>query len=239
MARLGIDLQALRLSYQGKMIIDGLDLHFMVGTWNALLGKSGRGKTSILRFLAGLDHEGAMITGKVSPIISDDIAYMAQQDGLLPWLSVLDNALIALTLTGERSLADQEAARQLLAQVGLHQYCDCYPLQLSSGMRQRVALVRTLLQGCQTIVMDEPFSLLDAITRLEMQRASFDLLKGKTVILVTHDPFEALSLCDHIQTLIGEPVTKTAVITLPTTDAPRDITVPAIGEHYRRILAWL
>ncbi|MBL6735091.1 MAG: ABC transporter ATP-binding protein [Shewanellaceae bacterium] len=188
-----------RLDYQGEPIFQDLSFCLAYGQWTCLLGKSGCGKTSLLKLLANLItpvYTSALSTNY--PNLSQHIAYMAQADLLLPWLSVLDNVLWRHRL---RQIPCQpvhrEQAIELLDQVGLYAHREALPHQLSGGMRQRVALVRTLLQDKPIVLMDEPFGALDAITRDQIQRLAFRLLQGKTVLMVTHDPLEALRLSHH------------------------------------------
>jgi putative hydroxymethylpyrimidine transport system ATP-binding protein len=131
---------------------------------------------------------------------------MAQQDLLLPWSSVLDNVTLGERLRmGRASAETQERALALLDRVGLANSANALPSTLSGGMRQRAALVRTLMEDRPVVLMDEPFSALDAITRVRLQDLAADLLRGRTVLLVTHDPLEALRLGDRIHVLLGRP----------------------------------
>jgi len=126
---------------------------------------------------------------------------MSQDDGLLPWLSVVNNVQLGPRLRGEASAATRQRAVKLLKQVNLSDWVNASTDQLSGGMRQRVALARTLLENKPIVLMDEPFSRLDAITRDELQLLATRLLQGKTVMLVTHDPLEALRLGHTIHVL--------------------------------------
>lgn len=191
-----IDVYHACLAYQGEPIFQDIALTLTQGQWTCLLGKSGCGKTSLLKLLANLipaTYDASLATNQ--PDLAHHIAYMAQADLLLPWLSILDNVLWRHRLTQTPCQPiHREAALHLLEQVGLYAQRDARPDQLSGGMRQRVALVRTLLQDKPIVFMDEPFGALDAITRDQMQRLAFRLLQGKTVLMVTHDPLEALRL---------------------------------------------
>ena len=160
-----------------------------------LLGRSGVGKSTLLRAIAGLE-QSAITQGHIQFAPHIKAAWLAQQDSLFPWLSVLDNVQLAQHLHGQKNTKTQEKAKELLHAVGMadHWHKPCY--QLSGGQRQRVALARTLMQDADLILMDEPFSALDAVTRLQ----------GKTVILVTHDPQEAIRLGEKIYVLQGQPV---------------------------------
>ena len=176
-----------------------LDVTFEPGTWTCLLGVSGVGKSTILRLLAGLDtgadFDGAIAASDGKPL-SGRIAYMAQEDLLLPWATVRDNVMLGARLRGEA--ADTAKAEGLIAEVGLTAHAGKKPNALSGGQRQRAALARTLMEDGQLILLDEPFSALDARTRADMQELAFRLLEGRTVLLVTHDPAEAARLAHKI-----------------------------------------
>lgn len=126
------------------------------------------------------------------------IAYMAQKDALLPWLSLLENVQFPHCLNHTRSKQTTAKARALLEDVGLGDHANKKPYEISGGQRQRVALARTLMINADIVLMDEPFSALDAITRLELQALAVTLLQDKTVFLITHDPIEAIRLADVI-----------------------------------------
>ena len=218
------------LSYAGRVLFDGLDMALEEGRWTCLLGPTGVGKTSLLRLFAGLESPdtGHAVTGRVS--------YMAQQDLLMPWLTVIENAVIGSRLRGEQP--DYERALDLLASVGLAESAGDYPRALSSGMRQRVALIRSLMEDRPIVLMDEPFSALDAITRLRLQSLAAELLRGRTVLLVTHDPLEALRLGDRIHVMAGRPARIDQALT-PAGDPPRDPADPALLALQAELLARL
>ncbi len=206
----GLTLTGAALRFAGKEVFGGLDLTLAAGRWTCLLGPSGVGKSSLLRQLAGLVPDGGDMTGRVA---AEDgappegrIAYMAQQDLLLPWATVLENVLIGPRLRGGApSGPDRDRARTILEEVGLAEESAALPATLSGGMRQRAALARTLFENRPIVLMDEPFSALDAITRRRLQSLAVRLLQGRTVLLVTHDPMEALRVGDVILTLTGSP----------------------------------
>ncbi|WP_425040688.1 ABC transporter ATP-binding protein [Primorskyibacter sp. S187A] len=184
---------------EGAPLFGEIDLRIDAGQWTCLLGRSGVGKTTLLRLIAGLTCEGEF-QGTIRTNDGRDIqgraAFMAQSDLLMPWLSVLDNTLLGARLRGERPDADR--ARDLLGKIGLGDHLGKRPAALSGGMRQRVALARTLMEGRPFVFLDEPFSALDAGTRAEMQELAAEMLRGKTVLLVTHDPSEAIRLGHRI-----------------------------------------
>ena len=209
-----VHLRAARLSYRGAPVFEDLDLDLPPGRTTCLLGPSGVGKTSLLRLIAGLadgdNDPGAAPPGtavdQAGRAVRDRVAYMAQQDLLLPWASVLGNVLLGARLRGEHRDPDVvRRARGLIAQVGLEGRDDDRPARLSGGMRQRAALARTLAEDRPIVLMDEPFSALDAITRFALQDLAARLLARRTVLLVTHDPLEALRLGHRIIVMARSP----------------------------------
>lgn len=230
-----------RLTYGDRPLFQGLDLVLAPGTITALLGASGVGKTTLLRVIAGLadpEPPTRVVAGDGQPL-AGRIAYMAQQDLLLPWLGVLDNVMLGGRLRGERRDAAALArACALVRQVGLDGRERCRPAALSGGERQRVALARTLMENRPLVLMDEPFSALDAITRLRLQELAATLLEGRTVLLVTHDPLEALRLADRVLVMTGRPASLSAPLE-PFGSAPRPPDDPTLlamhGELLRRL----
>jgi putative hydroxymethylpyrimidine transport system ATP-binding protein len=218
-----------RIAYGDRLVARDFTLDFPAGRTTCLLGRSGVGKTSLLRWLAGLLPDTAR---------SQPVAYMAQSDLLLPWLSVLDNVLLGYRLRGSAAAlrAAEPRARALLAEVGLAGRLDDLPSRLSGGMRQRTALARTLCEARPVVLMDEPFAHLDAVTRLELQDLAARLLAGRTAVLVTHDPLEALRIGHQIRVLSGAPFTAGPAIE-PAGAVPRDPADPALlGLHARLVV---
>jgi len=225
-----VDIRGAALSFGGAPLFDGLDIRLEARLWTCLLGPSGVGKTSLLRLIAGLDGAAA---GRVR---TGPVAYMGQNDLLLPWASALDNAVLGARLRGERP--DFQRARRLLAEVGLADFMEARPATLSGGERQRVALVRTLMEDRAVVLMDEPFGSLDAITRHAAQDLAARMLAGRTVLLVTHDPLEALRLGDRVYVLTGRPAALEAV-PVPDLAPPRDVRDPAVLAAQGNLLARL
>ena len=223
-----------RLSYGDKPLFDGLDLTLAGGRWTCLLGPSGVGKSTLLRLILGLEGaagEGGAVECSDGLPLAGRAAFMAQRDLLFPWLSVIDNVTLGSRLRGgRRGGRDVESrARELLSWVGLAENAGDLPATLSGGMRQRTALARTLMEERPVVLMDEPFSALDAITRLRLQNLAAELLEGRTVLLVTHDPLEALRLGNRIHILSGSPGRLDDAL-LPVGAPPRDVAEPGLLE---------
>lgn len=172
-----------------------LSLELEVGRVTCLLGASGVGKSTLLRLLAGLPT-GVAFAGEVN---SGPAALMGQDAGLFPWLDVAGNVGLGARLRGEP--ADPARVAGLIAAVGLSGLERRLPTQLSGGQRQRVALARTLAEDRPLVLLDEPFSALDARMRLDIGDMAVRLLAGRTVLIVTHDPAEAARLGDRILVL--------------------------------------
>jgi putative hydroxymethylpyrimidine transport system ATP-binding protein len=192
------------LALGGAAVLAPMTLDVMGGRVTALLGPSGSGKSTLLRLAAGLLAAPGAVTAEDGLPLAGRIAWMAQQDLLVPWRDALGNVLLGQHLRGERPDADR--ARALLSAVGLSPADGAkMPTALSGGMRQRVALARTLMEDRPVVLMDEPFSAVDAPTRHRLQDLAARLLAGRTVLLVTHDPLEALRLSHRILVLQGSP----------------------------------
>lgn len=233
-----IDIRAAGLDFDGQALFENLSLNLPGGGWTCLLGPSGVGKTTLLRLVAGLvaPWEGTTVTDGSGHGLTGRIAYMAQQDLLLPWLTVRENVTLSARLNGRRP--DDARAETLLHRVGLVAEADRRPDSLSGGQRQRVALARTLMEDAPVVLMDEPFTALDAITRHDLQGAARTLLAGRTVLFVTHDPFEALRLGDRVYVMAGRPARLGEPIE-PEGPAPRDIHDPAIVRRHADIMSRL
>jgi putative hydroxymethylpyrimidine transport system ATP-binding protein len=234
---LGVRIAHGSLVYDGKPVFAGLDADFPGGSFTCILGASGVGKSSLLRMIAGLGPDfGDAALGSDGGTLTGRIAFMDQRDLLLPWLSALDNVLLGARLRGNSR--DSDRARALLADVGLSDSAALLPAQLSGGMRQRVALARTLMEDQPVVLMDEPFSAVDALTRMKLQDLSARLLSNRTVILVTHDPMEAARLGDAIHVLSGSPAAFGSGV-FPPGPTPRDPSDPMVTKLQTALLAKL
>jgi putative hydroxymethylpyrimidine transport system ATP-binding protein len=200
----GIQVRGLSLRFGARRIFDNLTFAIPGGQWVSLLGASGAGKTSLLRIIAGLAKATAGdVRASDGQPIDKRLAWMGQKDLLYPWLSVRDNVSLGARLRGER--VDHRRVAALLQQVGLEHCAGDRPAALSGGMRQRAALARTLYEDRPIVLMDEPFSALDTLTRTRIQTLAAELLVNRTVVLITHDPMEACRLSHHLLVLSGHP----------------------------------
>ncbi len=236
----GILLEDISFSFSGRTIFSSLNFEIKAGQWTCILGPSGCGKTTLLRLISGSLRKG--ITGRVSFDGKENpfgtTALMAQKDLLLPWLTVIENVLLGDRLRGSTSEKRREKALDLISKAGLEGYADAYPSSLSGGMRQRVALLRTLMEERPVILMDEPFSALDALTRMKLQDLAYSMVKGATVVLVTHDPLEALRLGDRIHILAGSPARLREAL-VPDNSPPRMPGEPGIDTLHAELLKQL
>lgn len=227
-----LEVRNLRQSFAQKdtqlQVLDTLNFSVDEGQFVALLGPSGCGKSTLFNIISGLlvpDTGEIYLNGKRIHGNTGDFAYMQQKDLLLPWRTVLRNVLIGPEMHNEPPDTAKAEAQNRLAQLGLSGFENSYPMQLSGGMRQRVALARTLLFRKKILLLDEPFGALDAMTRTVMQSILLDIWAEdrQTVLLITHDIEEALLLADKIYVLTARPATlKTEIpIAIP---RPRNVT---------------
>jgi ABC-type nitrate/sulfonate/bicarbonate transport system ATPase subunit len=190
--------------------LDHIDLDVEPGEFVAIVGPSGCGKSTLLSAIAGLiepDSGDVLLDGASARQRLGRVALMPQRDALLPWRSVLDNAVLSVEISGGSRPEARERARSLLPRFGLEGFGDHYPAALSGGMRQRAAFLRTVLTDKDVLLLDEPFGALDALTRRSMQEWLLDLWDelGRTILMVTHDVEEALLLSDHVAVMTARP----------------------------------
>lgn len=204
-----LHVQELTFSYGNKTILENIDFFVKEGEFVSLLGPSGSGKSTILKLLTGVlvpDKGKIMVDEQIIKGVSQKFAYMPQNDLLFPWKTILENVCLYGEVHG--SLKEmQSVARQSFEEFGLEGYEDSYPSELSGGMRQRAAFLRTTLCHADILLLDEPFGALDVITRGEMQDWLLKMRKrlNRTVLLVTHDMDEAIYLSDRILILNQSP----------------------------------
>jgi len=238
-----IELRHASLHWQQHCVFSNLNLTLPSNRWTCLLGQSGVGKSSLLQLLCGI-ADGADIQGEIhcsdGKPLQGRVAWMAQQDLLLPWLSLIDNVLLGARLqrNGRPSAEQRELAGYLLQQVGLTDRATALPAHLSGGQRQRVALARTLFQDQPLVCMDEPFSALDSINRLRLQDLAAELLADRTVLMITHDPLEALRLSDRILVLQGHPARLSEALE-PNGATPRAVDDAEVLKQQARLLRLL
>ncbi len=198
-------IQNLSLNFEDKPLFSNLNFNIIQNEWTVLLGSSGIGKSTLLRAIAGLDKK-YISSGNIKIKENTKMAWLSQENSLYPWLSILDNVQLFYHLQGKKSKQTLQKAHEILEMVNMSEHIHKKPYELSGGQKQRIALARTLMQDADLILMDEAFSALDAVTRLQLQDLTCTLLKDKTVVLVTHDPQEAIRVGNNIYILKNQPV---------------------------------
>ena len=184
--------------------IDNISFNLYEKEFLCIVGSSGCGKSTLLNILANLDEKS---DGQIKKNKNLKIGYMLQEDALFPWLTILENATLGLEIKKIKTKENIEYVKELLTKYGLKDFLYKYPSQLSGGMRQRVALIRTLAIKPDILLLDEPFSALDYVSRLMVSEDVKKIIKAeeKTVIMITHDLAEAISLADRIIVLSKRP----------------------------------
>ena len=190
--------------------LENINFSIRKGDFISIVGPSGCGKSTLLSLISGLipkTYGRVIINGRKSPDVPDEIGYMLQKDQLFEWRTILENALLGLEIRKTLTKRTKEDVVQLLATYGLFEFKDKYPSQLSGGMRQRAALIRTLATKPEILLLDEAFSGLDYQTRLAVTEDIYFIIKkeGKTAILVTHDIAESISMSDRVIVLTKRP----------------------------------
>lgn len=205
-----LEIKDLRKIYHSKtdevIAVDNFSFNLKAGEFVAIVGPSGCGKSTILSILCGLEEK---TSGSINYINDTNIGYMLQQDCLFEWRNVLNNCLIGLELNNNLTEDNKEYVINLINSYGLKDFINSYPDNLSGGMRQRVALIRTLATKPDIILLDEAFSALDYQSRLKISDDIYKILRKekKSMIMVTHDIAEAISMCDKVIVLSDRPAT--------------------------------
>lgn len=201
-------------NYQAKngeiTALDNISFEVKKGEFISIIGPSGCGKSTLLSIISGLESKTSgkvYIDGEESFGISPKIGYMLQKDSLLEWRSIYENVMLGLEIRHERNKENEQYAIELLKKYNLYEFKDKFPNQLSGGMRQRVALIRTLSVKPKILLLDEAFSALDYQTRIMVTNDIFEILRNEkiTVLMVTHDISEAISMADRVVVLSHRP----------------------------------
>ena len=234
--------ESITVKYENEPVIENVSLHLEKGEIVSLIGASGSGKTTFFNAVAGLSNvdsgkvylDGEDITGKTGRI-----SYMLQKDLLLAHYTIIDNVSLPLVMKGEKKKIAREKAKAYFELFGLSGCEKKYPRELSGGMRQRAALMRTYLTGNDVILLDEPFSALDTITKSAMHSWYLDIIReiGVSTVFVTHDIDEAILLSDRVYILSGVPgkITDEIKIDLPKPRRADDVTDEAFIRYKRLI----
>ena len=227
--------------------VSNVNLKIAKSEFVTLVGPSGCGKSTLFNMIAGLlppDDDGSLLFGGVPQRdgqLLGKVSFMPQRDLLFPWRTVLDNAILALEVEGVPRKEARERARSMLPEFGLTGFADHYPHQLSGGMRQRVALMRTFLFERDLLLLDEPFGALDALTRSRMQHWLLDIWARhrRTVLFITHDIDEAIVLGDRVLVMTARPgtVKSETVIDMPRPRDPSIVLTPEFIRIKQRLLA--
>jgi ABC-type nitrate/sulfonate/bicarbonate transport system ATPase subunit len=239
-----LELRRLRKDFGDLNVLADISLSVQAGEFVSILGPSGAGKSTIFKLLTGgLQADGGevLFQGKALADAGRPFAFMPQRDALMPWRRIIDNATLGLEV---QSVSRQEARARvapLFAEFGLEGFEQHYPAQLSGGMRQRAALLRTVVQNRDMLLLDEPFGALDALTRTAMQRWLQTMWERHnwTALLITHDVREAVFLSDRIYVLTGRPARVLREIDVPLPRPRRDLASPAASAIEADILQTL
>lgn len=217
--------------------IEEINLEVENGEIITIVGSSGCGKSSLLGIIAGIEpfEDGSFTFQKENPVIG----YMLQNDALFPWLTIYENAILGLKITKNLTKENIEYVKNLLKTYNLEEFINKYPEELSGGMRQRVALIRTLALKPDILLLDEPFSALDYQSRLAVSQDVFNIIKKEkiTTILVSHDIAEAVSLSNRVVVLSKRPckIKKIYSIHLPDQNPIEKRTTKEFNEYYNQI----
>lgn len=239
-----LELRHVRKSFGDLAVLADISLSVRPGEFVSILGPSGAGKSTVLQLLTGaLEGDGGDILVDGAPLApaAHRFAFMPQRDALMPWRRIIDNTALGLEVAGLSRKAAQARVEPLFAEFGLSGFERHYPAQLSGGMRQRAALLRTVVQERSMLLLDEPFGALDALTRTQMQHwlAGMWARHRWTVLLITHDVREAVLLSDRIYVLSTRPARIVRQFDVPLAHAGRSPGAPAIAAIEADILKTL
>lgn len=197
-----LTIKNLFFSYDGKPLLKDISLSLKKGEFLSIVGSSGCGKSTIIKLIAGIEKADS------GTIKSESTGYMPQKDLLLPWRTVLDNILLPVEISKQNLKVEKEKALEYLKKLKLDEYQNSFPNELSGGMRQRVSFLRTLFTQGEILLLDEPFSALDMITKEQLQKWLLEILNDfkKSVIFITHDINEAIFLSDRILVCKNSPL---------------------------------
>ncbi|WP_240375009.1 ABC transporter ATP-binding protein [Bacillus piscicola] len=215
-----LEFQKVSFGYGEEQLLDNLSFRVQKGEFISILGASGSGKTTLFRLITGLEEPGRggiAIHGQMHANRFGEVGYMPQQDLLLPWRTIRENGRIPLEIQGTAKKEADAKVDSLLKTFGLAGCGGMYPRELSGGMRQRVSFLRATLSGSNVLLLDEPFSALDAMTKLHMQEWLLQRWEEErqTVLFITHDVSEALFLSDRIMVLGEKPITQLEDVPIP------------------------
>ena len=226
-----------------QLVLDDIQLTVGEGEFVSIIGPSGCGKSTLLNIVAGLDSPDSgtvTVEGNQDNSALGRVGYMQQKDLLLPWRTVLDNAILGLELHGMPRRQARTRALELTEFFGLKGFESQYPYALSGGMKQRAAFLRTMLMDQEIVLLDEPFGALDALTRVQMQEWLLQLWDSlrKTIVLITHDMDEAILLSDRVYVLTHRPgrVTMVLDVDLPRPRSYEQVTEPSFARLKSRLL---
>jgi ABC-type nitrate/sulfonate/bicarbonate transport system ATPase subunit len=236
-----LELRQLAKRFDGLDVLADISLHVRAGEFVSILGPSGSGKSTIFKVLTGgIDPDGGEIRFNGARLggARKNFAFMPQHDALMPWRRIIDNTTLGLEVQGFSRKAAQECVAPLFAEFGLDGFERHYPVQLSGGMRQRAALLRTVVQQRDMLLLDEPFGALDALTRAAMQRWLMAMWQRHrwTALLITHDVREAVFLSDRIYVLSARPARVVSEIDVALPRPRLDLTSPEASAIESRLL---
>ena len=231
---------------QSESILKNMSFQINDGEFISIIGPSGSGKSTIFRLITGLEQPNSgdiLMNGEMTSDRLGSVGYMPQQDLLMPWRSIMDNAILPLEIKGIGKEEAQSRVSKLLVDFGLKGVENLFPGDLSGGMKQRVSFLRTILSGSNILLLDEPFSALDAITRLTMQEWLLEqwTKMEKTILFITHDVDEALFLSDRIFVTGQKPITTIQEVKVPLgrPRALRDLGHPEVIELKEQLIGQL